>query len=297
MRLRRSKSSRRSTSGATLLRLLSSLGSLRHHCVVKCVRDLTVGFCARSFGMEGLGKHYTVEHLEAWRRQAIYKWGNRPRGLEDDGSPPRYDPGYADVAPAAAPGPGSAPGKRRKGGSLYRGGLDQGPRPSPKRFRTGGSVSPVMYVQQPIPPHLQGAEPAEFMKNAVDAVRCAHPQPTVPLRCHAFLFGPTPQKHLCPAPFVKPPRLSGNRLRAGDPWTATALAAPSSRCSPRPRSTLTTTSSSRRPSTSPQSSPTLPASTVRRTITNSPSPKSPEVGRSKRRTSKTPPSILKASSV
>ena len=27
-----------------------------------------------------------------------------------------------------------------------------------------------------------------FMKNAVDAVRCAHPQPTVPLRCHAFHF-------------------------------------------------------------------------------------------------------------
>ena len=166
----------------SLLRFLCSLGSLHHHCV-KCVRDLTVGFCARSFGMEGLGKHYTLEHLEAWRRQAIYKWGNRPRGLEDDGSPPRYDPGYADVAPAAAQGPGSAPGKRRKGGSLYRGGLDQGPRPSPKRFRTGGSVSPLMYVQQPIPPHLQGAEPAEFMKNAVDAVRYALPQPTMPLRC------------------------------------------------------------------------------------------------------------------
>ena len=54
---------------------------------------------------------------------------------------------------------------------------------------------------------------------------------------------------------------------------ATALAALSLRCSPRPRSTLTTTSSSRHPSTSPRSSPTLPPSTVRRTIANSPSAK------------------------
>ena len=73
--------------------------------------------------------------------------------------------------------------------------------------------------------------------------------------------------------FLKP-RLSGNRLRAEDPWMATALAALSLRCSPRPRSTPTTTSSSRHPSTSPRSSPTLPPSTVRRTTANSPSPKS-----------------------